>query len=401
MLSFLMAAICSLTTVACADDMKDRSTAEAINAANQLLRNDRVDDALHAYLALAPMVPHSEELTFNLGIAEYRAGKLEAAEERFRGLLMSSNPDVGSGSRYNLGNCLYAKALQTAEQDSTAAIALLKDAIRQYRSALKLDDSLADARANIELAAELIRQLNDQQNQQKDSSQQQDSNSRNDQSEKDQQQDQPSADESKQQPSSDSEQNNSSSQDQPSSSEMSDTEKSEKPEAGSSADDSSESSRNSNSAASESENKSNEQKPDSQPGEQESADTTQSESSPAPRKSDSNPGAEPEPHQQHQGSSNDRSDDAAQSSDSGDEQQPPSENDSDRKDGRLTAANDSAGDRSQQGSAAVRADHDPDSLMTREEALKLLQAVRDRDMIRRLKQQRQERSRRIPVDRDW
>ena len=39
--------------------------------------------------------------------------------------------------------------------------------------------------------------------------------------------------------------------------------------------------------------------------------------------------------------------------------------------------------------------------MTREEALKMLQAVRDRDMLRRLRQERQERSRHIEVEKDW
>jgi Ca-activated chloride channel family protein len=40
-------------------------------------------------------------------------------------------------------------------------------------------------------------------------------------------------------------------------------------------------------------------------------------------------------------------------------------------------------------------------LMTKEEAMKMLQAVRDRDMLRRLQQQRRERLRHVPVERDW
>ena len=40
--------------------------------------------------------------------------------------------------------------------------------------------------------------------------------------------------------------------------------------------------------------------------------------------------------------------------------------------------------------------------LTREEALKLLQSIRDRDMQRRLRQKfRQQRRRRVPVKRDW
>ncbi|MDG2014232.1 MAG: hypothetical protein P8J33_12045, partial [Pirellulaceae bacterium] len=45
--------------------------------------------------------------------------------------------------------------------------------------------------------------------------------------------------------------------------------------------------------------------------------------------------------------------------------------------------------------------NDDEARMSREEALKMLQSVRDRDMLRRLRQQQRERSRRRPVDRDW
>ena len=39
--------------------------------------------------------------------------------------------------------------------------------------------------------------------------------------------------------------------------------------------------------------------------------------------------------------------------------------------------------------------------MTAQEAEKMLQAIRDREMIRRLQRQAAERNRHVPVDRDW
>ena len=39
--------------------------------------------------------------------------------------------------------------------------------------------------------------------------------------------------------------------------------------------------------------------------------------------------------------------------------------------------------------------------MTQQEAEKMLQAIRDRDMIRRLRRQAAERNQHVPVDRDW
>ncbi len=42
-----------------------------------------------------------------------------------------------------------------------------------------------------------------------------------------------------------------------------------------------------------------------------------------------------------------------------------------------------------------------DGAMTTQEAEKMLQAIRDQEMIRRLKRQAAERNQHIPVDRDW
>lgn len=67
--------------------------------------------------------------------------------------------------------------------------------------------------------------------------------------------------------------------------------------------------------------------------------------------------------------------------------------------GELSALNDvESGSRSL---ADVAGQLQEGSTMTREEALKLLQAVRDRDLKRRLEQMRDRQRRRVPVDKDW
>ena len=70
--------------------------------------------------------------------------------------------------------------------------------------------------------------------------------------------------------------------------------------------------------------------------------------------------------------------------------------------GQLSAANEAAEEDSEKPSTAAAIEsNDDEGRMSREEALKMLQSVRDRDMLRRLRQQQRERSRRRPVDRDW
>ncbi|HEX5471566.1 MAG TPA: hypothetical protein VFW73_06750, partial [Lacipirellulaceae bacterium] len=50
---------------------------------------------------------------------------------------------------------------------------------------------------------------------------------------------------------------------------------------------------------------------------------------------------------------------------------------------------------------AIDPDSAADSTMTRQEAEKMLQSIRDRDMLRRLQRQATERDQHVPVDRDW
>jgi Ca-activated chloride channel family protein len=69
--------------------------------------------------------------------------------------------------------------------------------------------------------------------------------------------------------------------------------------------------------------------------------------------------------------------------------------------GELTAASEQNAEDKTGGRVAAVEPGEEEGLMTKEEALKMLQAVRDRDMLRRLRHEQIERSRHIPVDRDW
>ncbi len=66
--------------------------------------------------------------------------------------------------------------------------------------------------------------------------------------------------------------------------------------------------------------------------------------------------------------------------------------------GELTAANEDPNASERQAAEPVRVATDQ---MTEEEARKLLQSIRDRDMLRRLRKQAAERALRVPVERDW
>ncbi len=311
-----------------------------INAANQLVRDGEIQSALDAYSAIKGDSSSQPQLDFNRGVALYRNGDIAAAQKLFTEAAGTVDDHLAANASYNLGNCLYSQSLKQMQQPESKAepaqlIEQLRKAISHYRGSLRSGESGSDARANIELAAELIRQLEQKQEQEK---QDQEKQGQNQQNEDQQQQDQSQSE-------NDSEQQQNEAQ--------------------------------------------SEQEQQQQQGEQPEKEQNQDEQKPGEQK----PG-EQKQGQQKQGESSGQSDpeDASQTDQA--EQKPANP------EGELKAAN---GQKQQDGKPenAVNQPDDSTRPMTREEAMKMLQAIRDRDMIRRFQQQQRERSRQIPVEKDW
>ena len=349
-------------------------TASEINAANNLLREGKVEEALAAFHRVVPGDQQRDELNYNMAVAEYRNGNIDAAEKLFSEVAGTGLPAISSSSRYNLGNCKYAKAVQLAEQDKPAAIECLRDAVSHYRGALRGNSNNPDARANIELAGALIRKLEQEQKQQEQKDQ---SEQKNDSQQDGEQQKSDSKDSTSDQQKKDQQKN----QGESSASDKSD--KSDK----------------------------DEQKEDTQQGEKpgDKSQKPDEQSSPG----EESPSSQQKPSEQQtqpQGSDGKQTQTQNKQTQSGDQQQPDDEGmpeEQDAKDQPVPAgdlkADDEQDEKSRKpvGSGAMADLKAKEGLMTREEALKMLQSVRDRDMLRRMQQLRQERSRHVPVDRDW
>ena len=143
------------------------SVAEKINAANQYLRDKNVAQAVQSFQDIDDQSgQYQDQLNYNLAVAHYRNEDIPAAQPLFASSAQSADTAIAAAGRYNLGNCHYSKALEMAEQDRQAAIGQLHEAIIHYRSSLRLNADNADARANIELARQLVGQLQKEQQQQ-------------------------------------------------------------------------------------------------------------------------------------------------------------------------------------------------------------------------------------------
>jgi Ca-activated chloride channel family protein len=112
---------------------------------------------------------------YNRGVALYKQGQFEKAAAVFKGVLPRADRTLDAAARYNWGNCAYARGVAQARAGQVdPAIASLDEAIGHYRQALAVHPDDADARANVELASLLIRQLKEDKQQQQQKDQQKD-----------------------------------------------------------------------------------------------------------------------------------------------------------------------------------------------------------------------------------
>jgi Ca-activated chloride channel family protein len=329
---------------------------------------------------------------YNQGVELYRQGQLAEAAEAFTAAAGAEAAELAARSRYNLGNCLYAQALAARDQQPEVATAQLEQAIGHYRGALRLREDLRDARVNLELAARLLQQLRQpsqpppqqsdpQQPPESDATQPQqqppenssaaddageeDAKSREQPAEQPGETDSPGDDDQEQQSASEPTPENAATE-QPDSGgrDSEDQEDSEAAAAG--------------------------EQP--QGGEGSSDSQEQAETAEAPQAAEDRPQGAPaenrpaEAEQPEEGQSAEAGTDPATS----DAAEPVPR-------GELTAerTNPPSGEEPAAGSVVT------EQVMTREEAEKLLQAVRDREMLRRLLERRRQRRGRVRVERDW
>ena len=159
--------------------------------------------------ALVAKEPERAEHLYNLGVLQYRAGKLEAARESFRVSAERLSNTLAARSTYNRGTTRYREALasmeqgaanapspvmggdQAAEDPQAQTIAALEESLQQLKDSIRATPSSvdnADARANAELAHRLLKKLKEQQKQDQKQDQQQEQEQ--EQEQKDEQQEQ-------------------------------------------------------------------------------------------------------------------------------------------------------------------------------------------------------------------
>lgn len=161
--------------------------AERVARASAAYAAGDYDAALTDYAEAEVDCPACPELAYNEGLAYYRKGDFDKARERFNSALATRDLGLEARAKYNLGDVAYSQALEKLSS-LKEAIDLARQAIVHYRDALDLTPEDEDARANIETAQLLIKDLLDKQKKQQEKQKQ---NQQNQNQKKQQQKNQP------------------------------------------------------------------------------------------------------------------------------------------------------------------------------------------------------------------
>lgn len=115
--------------------------------ANQALKNNT--------LAQQNIDPNTAELNYNLGYLLVNQGQIQEALRAFGSAEASGKPALRARAKYTIGNLYFDLAMRSANiaaggahQQAVAQIELAREA---YKSALRIQPSLADAKFNLEL----------------------------------------------------------------------------------------------------------------------------------------------------------------------------------------------------------------------------------------------------------
>lgn len=127
--------------------------ARYFSAANEAMKEGRLNDALDAYREAAEESPESAEISYNLGIAQYRMGRFEEAAGTFEyAASLAESTTFRSLCWYNMGNSMFQVAQALQEAEPQAAISYCRQAAWLYRIALEDNASFTDAAYNLEIA---------------------------------------------------------------------------------------------------------------------------------------------------------------------------------------------------------------------------------------------------------
>ena len=134
--------------------------------ASRLYDEGKYAEALARYQQAAQKRPDNWPLQYDRGAAAYKAGQYPLAAKAFERALATTDKELQAKALYNLGNTRYRLGNASETQSPEQRLALYKQALQSYESALAAAPADPDAKFNRELVQKKIEELEKKQQQQ-------------------------------------------------------------------------------------------------------------------------------------------------------------------------------------------------------------------------------------------
>lgn len=136
--------------------------------ANRLYKEGNHNEALKLYDDALLLTPSDPKLKMNKGSTLFKTGDLEKAEEMYNSALATDNKKLKADAHYNMGNILYRQGEQLQMSGNPSAKEKYQAALDHYIQTLGIRPNDSDAKWNLQLAYSRIKQVEQQQQNQKD-----------------------------------------------------------------------------------------------------------------------------------------------------------------------------------------------------------------------------------------
>ena len=141
-----------------------------LNEGNQAYKNGDFNKSSSNYEKSLSEDKKNLAAFYNSGNASYMSGDFESARESFNSFISKTNNiDDKSKAHYNIGNSFLTEYAKEAKEKGRAPSSdVLKNAIKEYREALRINPKDKDARYNLSYAMKLLQDQEKQEQENKD-----------------------------------------------------------------------------------------------------------------------------------------------------------------------------------------------------------------------------------------
>ena len=142
-----------------------------VNKANSLYGQKKYDAAIKLYNEAQIKSPDSAEISYNIGIAQYKKGDYDLAISSFEKATASKDNILESKANFNIANAKYKQGKLKENTELKETVNLLRQSLDYYKRAIELNSKDEDARINHELVEKELKMLLDKLKQEQDKQQ--------------------------------------------------------------------------------------------------------------------------------------------------------------------------------------------------------------------------------------